>query len=99
MDPVTGKFDNKWDSDTLRPFALSYLKVSAKFTSNKTQNITNLNLLQKQRRKEGVKAIIPRYYKDKIFTEEERKQLASIVAEQMKMNQSTRVSNFQKTIQ
>ena len=82
MDPVTGKFDNKWDSETLRPFALMskglgkiYLKHNAKYHKSKFTTET--------RKEGGQKAVIPRYYKDKIFTEEERKLLAAIMAEKI----------------
>lgn len=87
-----GEFDENtasfkgWTEETLRPFALMskglgkrYLKYATKFhKSNFTTEMT---------KEDGVKQIMPRYYRDKIFTKEEKKVLNEINQEKQKVNE------------
>lgn len=75
IDEKTGKSVNTWSAGDIAPFALMskglgkiYLKHNTKFhKSNFTTETT---------KEGGQKQLIPRYYRDKIFNEKERKKLA-----------------------
>ena len=71
MDEKTGKSINTWGADDIRPFAMMskglgkiYLKHNTKFHKSNFTTITT--------KKGGQKIPIPRYFKEKIFTEEEK---------------------------
>lgn len=97
FDEKTGKSipDERWSDASIRPFSLMskglgkiYLKHNTKFhKSNFTTETT---------KEGGQKQLIPRYYRDRIFDENERKLLAEKLQEKMKNLQTTNSEEFQK---
>jgi len=97
MDERTGKQIDTWQETDIRPFALMskglgkiYLKHAAKYHKS---NFTTTTISEG-----GIKGNLPRYYRDKIFNEEERKNLAEQNQQKFFHNRGTNESEFERRI-
>ncbi|WNK13238.1 MAG: replication initiator protein [Microvirus sp.] len=95
MDEKTGKMIDTWDNKDLRPFALMskglgkiYLKHGKKFHKD---NFTTTTI-----KEGGQKQLLPRYYRDKIFTDEEKELLNEKLQKEMSKIQLTPTEEFKK---
>lgn len=94
IDEKTGKAKG-WTADTVRPFSIMskglgkiYLKHATKFHKS--------NFTTEAVKEGGIKQNLPRYYRDKIFNEEERRSLAIINQEKHKEYQLEPHYEFEK---
>nr|QJB21625.1 MAG: replication initiator protein [Microvirus sp.] len=95
IDERTGKSLNTWSADDIRPFALMskglgkiYLKYATKYHKS---NFTTTTISAG-----GVRGNLPRYYKERIFTDTEKKELAQINSIRINEAYSDHKAEFEK---
>lgn len=95
IDERTGKSIDTWKADDIRPFALMskglgkiYLKHATKYHKS---NFTTTTLSAG-----GLPGNLPRYYRDRIFTEDEKKSLAQVNSQRINNNYENHKTEFEK---